>query len=281
MIQQAPSSFHKQVAKALDANNAKAVYIIGRREASLKNAASQCPNGKVIPLVGDVTSKSSLSSLADRIKAEHGYIDVLFANSGVGGPASPVSTHGDAKPSLDDWLKASWSIDMADFTRTFEVNVTGAYYTCLAFVSLLDEGNKRNIGESARRQKSQIVITSSIAGFNRSFANNPAYPASKAAVVNLVKTLATHLNRFHIRVNSIAPGLYPSEMTAGHGAVKEGMQPDVEGALDGSVCPLERMGSEEDMAAMALWMMGRGGSYLAGSVVLSDGGRLGQLPATY
>ena len=70
-------------------------------------------------------------------------------------------------------------------------------------------------------------------------------------------------------------------MTAGSSNFKKGMDPSEEGALAPEVCQLERAGSEEDMAATALYMMGFGGAYLSGSVLLTDGGRLGQLPATY
>jgi len=70
-------------------------------------------------------------------------------------------------------------------------------------------------------------------------------------------------------------------MTAANPVFKDGMDPSEEGALAPDVCPLERAGSEQDMAATALFMMGHGGAYLSGSVLLTDGGRLGQLPATY
>ena len=189
------------MAKALDANGAKAVYILGRREGSLKSAAAQCPNGTVIPIVGDVTSKSSLASIASRVKQEHGFVNVVFANSGVGGCGITDKLPQDRKPSLKEYVDALWEVPMEDFTQTMHVNVTGAFYTALAFMELLDEGNRKgNV-----RQQSQVIVTSSVAGFNRSLSHNPSYPASKAAVVNIVKTLATRLGPYHIRVNTIAP----------------------------------------------------------------------------
>jgi len=99
--------------------------------------------------------------------------------------------------------------------------------------------------------------------------------------MSLVKTLATKLGPEGVRVNALAPGLYVSEMTAGNDQVKEGMQPDEEGALPKHITPEGRMGGEEDMAATALYMIGSGGAYLSGSVLLTDGGRLGLLPGTY
>jgi len=231
-----------------------------------------------------VTSKDSLQSIADRITTEQGHIDVLFANSGIGGPGvpfkKPASASGDVKPTLQEWRDALWSVPMEDFTQTLHVNCTGVMYTVLAFLPLLIKGNERR-NPSERRQRSQILVTSSIAAWNRTIPHNPSYPASKAAVLNLVKTLSTKLAPEGIRVNCLAPGLYTSEMTAGHSAVKEGMEPDEDGALPADVAPEQRMGGLEDMAATALYMMGAGGAYLSGSVLMTDGGRAGQMPSSY
>ena len=68
-------------ARALDANGAK-VYIVGRREETLKKAAATGVNGNIIPIQGDVTDKSSLLTIADRIRKEQGYVNFLFANAG-------------------------------------------------------------------------------------------------------------------------------------------------------------------------------------------------------
>jgi NAD(P)-dependent dehydrogenase (short-subunit alcohol dehydrogenase family) len=104
-----------------------------------------------------------------------------------------------------------WGPPIEDFTSALNVNVSGVFYTYLAFFELLDEGNKRGNVE----QKSSIIVTSSIAGFSRVLAAGFAYSASKAGVTHLVKILATYFSDYKIRVNAIAPGLFPSERTAG------------------------------------------------------------------
>jgi len=192
----------------------------------------------------------------------------------------PASADKGSKPTLQEWRDALWQVPMEDFTQTLHVNCTGVLYTVLALLPLLVKGNELR-KPSERRQRSQILVTSSIAAFNRTIAHNPSYPASKAAVLNLVKTLSTKLAPEGIRVNCLAPGLYTSEMTAGHSSVMEGRAPDEDGALPSDVVPEERMGGLEDMAATALYMMGSGGAYLSGSVLMTDGGRLGQMPASY
>ncbi|KAE8453272.1 hypothetical protein EG329_011339 [Mollisiaceae sp. DMI_Dod_QoI] len=266
------------VAKALDANGAKAVYIVGRREETLKKAASQAINGSIIPLTGDVTSKSSLASISERVQKEQGFINVLFANSGIiGVEMSKTSLPKDRKPTLKEFKDAMWEPSIEDFTQSYHVNVSGVFYTSLAFLELLDEGNKRGNVE----QKSNIIVTSSIAGFSRAVAAGVSYSASKAGTNHLVKLLATYFGDYKIRVNGIAPGMFPSEMTAGQSAFQGDKDPTKEGGLSKSVCPLERSGSEEDIAGTALFMMSRGGAYLSGNIIVPDGGRLGILPATY
>jgi len=180
------------------------------------------------------------------------------------------------------WRDTLWSVPMDDFTQTLHVNCTAVMYTVLAFLPLLLAGNElRDKDPITRRQRSQIIVTASVASFSRTIAHNPAYPSSKAAVMSLIKTLATKLGPEGVRVNALAPGLYVSEMTAGNNQVREGKRGDEEGALPKEVTPEGRMGGEEDMAATALYMMGSGGAYLSGSVLLTDGGRLGLLPGTY
>lgn len=171
-------------AKALDANGAKAVYIVGRREASLQEAASQAVNGKIIPITGDVSDKESLAKVAEQVRKEQGYVNVLFANAGIIGPkVADLLPKTDKKPTLKQIQEAMLKPPMEDFTQAAHVNNTAVFYTAMAFLDLLDEGNKKgNVP-----QRSQILVTSSIAGFSRSVAAGFSYSTSKAAVTHLVK----------------------------------------------------------------------------------------------
>jgi len=275
-------------ARALDANGAKAVYIVGRREQALQDAAKTGINGSIKSIPGDVSDKASLSKIADQIRQEQGYINLLFANAGVSGPKDrqAISAKG-AKPTIKEFQEAMWQPDMEDYTKALHINCTSVFYTTLAFLDLLDAGNKkRNVP-----QDSQVIVTSSIAGFSRYLASSFAYSTSKAAVNHLVKMLSTSFaqNGFHIRCNSIAPGLYPSEMTqdstsqldrfggvAGH----EGAFADAH-VMPADLCPAERTGSEQDISGLIIFMASQAGAFLNGEVMVTDGGRLAQLPATY
>lgn len=265
------------IAKALDANGAKAVYIIGRRKETLEKAAKQAVNGTIIPLQGDVTSKESLTSIAEHIQKEQGFINVLFANSGIlGVKTTDLGLPTDRKPTLKEFKDAYWAPSIEDWTSAMHINVSGVFYTSLAFLELLDEGNKKGNVE----QKSSIIVTSSLAGFCRQISAGLSYSVSKAATTHLVKILATTLTPYKIRVNAIAPGIFPSEMSEGSPLFGDG-DPRKEGGLKAEFAPLERSGSEEDMAGVALFMTSKGGAYLCGNVIVPDGGRLGQMPSTY
>ena len=267
-------------ARALDANGAKAVYIIGRREQTLKDAAKEGTNGTIKPIVGDVSDKESLSKVVKQIEEEQGYVNFLFVNAGIGGPKHRSALP--EKPTLKQFQDTVFGPEMEDFTNTLHVNTTAAFYTSVAFLELLDAGNKkRNVP-----QDSQILITSSVAGFSRYLASSFAYSASKAAINHVAKMLSTFLAQggFHIRCNIVAPGLYPSELTDGHMDRLSALESEAfAGAkkMEPKESPAERTGSPADFEGLILFLASRAGAYINGETLLTDGGRISQLPATY
>lgn len=253
------------MARALALNGAHKVYIVGRRKDVLENAAKTVTTENIIPLVADVTSQTALDSVISTITNEVGYINLLVANSGMLGPQAaqrmtPTST-------IEDFQKA-WGHDSSEFTKTFELNTVAVWNTIVSFLHLLDAGNK----EANVQQTSQVIATSSIGGFNRNVPGGYAYGQSKAATTHMMKQLATNLAPFGIRANVLAPGLFPSELAAG--IIGEGKFPR-------TVIPVERVGTEEDMAGSILFLASRGGAYCDGTVIVVDGGRLSLMPATY
>lgn len=254
------------MAKALATNGAHKVYIVGRRKEVLEAAAKESPHGNIVPLVGDVTSKDSLQSIASHIEKEIGYVNVLIANSGIGGPqlSSPVTS----QTSLKEYQSLMWDMPSEDYTQTFAVNVASVHYTLVAFLHLLHAGNEICKFE----QKSQFIVTSSIGGFNRNVPGGYAYGQSKAAATHLVKQMATNMAPYGIRANAIAPGLYPSELSAP--IIGDGVFPKHK-------IPAERVGTEEDMAGCILYLTSRAGAYLNGNVIVTDGGRLSVMSGTY
>ncbi|KFA54813.1 hypothetical protein S40293_00703 [Stachybotrys chartarum IBT 40293] len=257
------------LAKALALNGASKVYIAGRRLEVLQAAAASIgPN--VIPVQCDVTSKTSLQEVVTFVENDAGYLNVLACNSGITGPqVKPITP----ETTLEQWSSDNFALDFDAYVNTFAVNTAAVWFTCMAFVNLLDKGNKKgNV-----QQTSQVIITSSIASFNKKAPGGWAYGQSKAGATMAAKQLAVALPQWNIRANCIAPGLFPSDMTVPlldlHGGAG--------GVLPGDQVPLRRFGDEKDMGGTMLYLASRAGAYCNGTVVLVDGGRLGNFPATY
>lgn len=113
--------------------------------------------------------------------------------------------------------------------------------------------------------KGSLIIISSVAGF-KSTMGNPAYAASKAGAVNLVRTLGEAWAREGIRVNGIAPGLVPTKLTA------VTTQNDARREASLRAIPLGRMGEPQDLAGPALFLASPLASYIIGQTLIVDGG---------
>ena len=235
--------------EAFATNGAAKVYITGRRKEKLDEAAKMSPN--IIPIVGDVTSKESLCQVAAQIKHETGYINLLCANSGYMPPPIGLKS---TEVSVQEYAKKVLEQKTEDWERTFSTNSVSVAFSTFAFLELLDAGNKKG---NAPGRKSQVLVTSSIAGYLRVPANFGAYPASKSAATHLVKHLSGTLAPYAIRVNAIAPGLFPSELAAGlisqGGRLKE--DPTEEGAYEKSFIPAERLGKTDDIVGTMIYMV--------------------------
>jgi NAD(P)-dependent dehydrogenase (short-subunit alcohol dehydrogenase family) len=202
------------MAKALMANGAKKVYILGRRQDVLDAAAKETAG--LVPIQTDITSKDSLQAAVDKIAADEGYLNLLVANSGIVGTTRIWGT-GNSVRSIKEMRQELFADnDFEDFTNAFRVNVAGSFFTLAAFLELLDEGNKRAAaGEGAFGGQaapgvpfvqSQVIVTSSISAYVRGPTTPPSYGGSKAAILEMAKQASTQLAPHGIRVNIIAPG---------------------------------------------------------------------------
>ncbi|CAG7917893.1 unnamed protein product [Penicillium olsonii] len=259
------------ITRALAVNGAKRVFILGRRKEVLEDAARDIGLDTVIPVQCDITNQQDLKTAVTFIENEVGYIDLLVANSGIAGPAGSVGPNA----SISQVQETLYNIPMEEFTNTFHVNSTGVFYTTIAFLSLLDAGNKDTTYQNAR---SQVITTSSIGGFNRKITAGFGYTASKAATTMMMKVLATYLVPYRIRANIICPGLFPTDLTA---SLIDGKKPTEEGAFPLEQIPAERAGLPEDIAGPLLYLASRAGAYCNGNCVITDGGKLSVTPATY
>jgi NAD(P)-dependent dehydrogenase (short-subunit alcohol dehydrogenase family) len=260
-------------------NAAHKVYVVGRRKEKLDETAQLKPE-TIIPLVGDVTSKESLIQVAEQVQKDAGFLNLLCVNSGTMSPAVGVNS---SEVSLQGYQRKALEQKEQDWAQTFATNTSAIFFTTMAFLHLLDAGNKQS-KDSAPGRTSQVLVTSSNASFLRNPASLNVYPTSKAAATHLVKHLSGVLVPYSIRVNAIAPGLFPSDLASGliqAGGGNKELDPSEEGAFEKSFIPAQRLGSQSDMAGTVLYMSSRAGSYMNGSVHLLDGGRLGISPSTY
>lgn len=191
--------------------------------------------GNLIPLPCDVTNRQSLLSVVEIIKARHGYIDLLVNNAGIAKnlyshplptpPPSPLGSPlcGNAPTSssaIRNFQAALWNAGSPDdFAKVFETNVTSVYYTTVAFLDLLHQGNLRQQVHDIFPQdrppyhSSQVLSVSS----SGSFRIDPkilsmSYTLSKVACTHLGRVMANMLVPWGIRSNVIAPGVWPSGM---------------------------------------------------------------------
>lgn len=214
----------------------------------------------------DITDKKSLESCVESIQKQHPKgINLLVNNAGVALEShtkgqSPENM-GDAK-AVHEWL---WSGQPDEWQGTFNINITGQYFTAVAFLPLLHAGTANNPGHSA----SIINITSVSGVVKGSSSGQFAYACSKAASIHLTRLLATTFKDLKVRVNSIAPGLFPSEMTENKPADEAGKSKLEQGQRG---WPAGRAGDEADIAGTVIWLAGTAGLFVNGHTVYLDGG---------
>ncbi|KAJ5554114.1 hypothetical protein N7513_004073 [Penicillium frequentans] len=260
--------------RALAANGAHKVYILGRRLEVLEKAAEEFP-AVIIPHQADVTSKEDLQAAVDRVKSEVGYINLVIANSGSIGP--PVRFNPAASlTGLRQSLFTDFS--MEDMNDALHLNVTAAFFTMTAFLELLDAGTQNALKGDVPSIQSQVIFTTSISAFSRHWTSSPPYLTSKVAIMQVAKHASTQLARFGIRVNAIAPGIYPSELAS---VLISSRKPEEEAFNDDRFIPARRFGEHEDMAGAILFLTSRAGSYSNGLILTTDGGRLSVMTGTY
>ena len=181
------------MAKVLAFNGANRVYITGKRREILEEAAQQSPSGNIIPLPADVGSKEDIEALAGHIRKDVGHLNLLVANAGTWGPGlgQPLGT------TLQEVQAEAMKTTMDEWDKCFRVNVHGCYYSIMAVLDLLNQGNKRKNYYNGE-VKSQVIVTGSVGGYSRIVGGRNANCASKAAVTHLAKCLSTGFQYFAI-----------------------------------------------------------------------------------
>jgi NAD(P)-dependent dehydrogenase (short-subunit alcohol dehydrogenase family) len=224
------------------------VIVTGRDETRLERAAqhldASAGEGKrLLTVRADVGDLSNLDRLSAAISERHGRLDGVFANAGIG-----VFQH-------------AADVTEADFDRSVDVNFKGVFFTVQKMLPLLEAAG----GGS-------VVLNASWT-LHRGLATLPVYAATKAAVHNLARTLASDLAPSGIRVNSISPGYIVTEMFL------EFTPDPVEHEAIRQLVPLKRLGQGEDIAEAAAFLLSARSSYVTAQDIAVDGGLVNASPA--
>jgi NAD(P)-dependent dehydrogenase (short-subunit alcohol dehydrogenase family) len=224
-------------AKRFAAEGAK-VFITGRRQAELDRAV-QAIGPAATGIQADVSKTSDLNRIYERVKADAGRIDVLFANAG-GGSMLPLG-----------------SITEEQFDDTFGRNVKGVLFTVQKALPLLVDGGS-------------IILTGSTASVVGTAAFS-VYGASKAAVRSFARHWSLDLKARKIRVNVLSPGPTKTPGVAGLAADDAKSQRALLDQLAAPL-PLGRVAEPEEIAAVALFLASDDSSFVTGIELFADGG---------
>ncbi|KAL0061681.1 hypothetical protein AAF712_011487 [Marasmius tenuissimus] len=257
------------ISSTLIANGAK-VYIVGLKQADMdrvanvyNEAAEKIPgSGKMVGLEADISVKSEAKRLADEI----------------GGQFVPPSL-----PSASEYVSAFFdAIKEQDFTNVFNTNAASAYWMTFAFLPLLEKW-KNSTEEATKKFVPQVIMTSSMNGWTKDSATSGrSYPYmfSKSAIGQATSSLAHELLPLGVRVNGIAPGLFPSEMSMPGASNEAGVTVVPTGTEFGLEIPtVPTGGTRRDVGALALCLVANW--FINGETVLIDGGTLLKHPSSY
>ncbi|KAF2842718.1 NAD(P)-binding protein [Patellaria atrata CBS 101060] len=255
------------ITQALAVNGAK-VYIVGRTEEKLDRVAElygKDIDGQIIPITGDVSTKEGVVNIVKEIESREKCLCILVNNAGIAAPKRlPDGKNAEeVKKTLFD------PATVEEWTDLYATNVVGPFLLTTGFLPLLQKATEHQYGYSGC-----VINITSISGLVKISQGHFSYNSSKGAQVHLNKLLAAEVAKagLKIRINSIAPGVFPSEMTT------EESGPDQKSLMPKEKkegLPSSRPGNDRDMAAAVLFAASC--QYLNGQTIPVDGGYLIQV----
>jgi NAD(P)-dependent dehydrogenase (short-subunit alcohol dehydrogenase family) len=218
------------------------IVLCSRNVENCKKAAQDLAKSGVraLAMSCDVKSSADIQSVVDKTLGEFGRLDILVNNSGAT-YRSPV----------EDYPLEGWK-------EVLDTNVTGPFLC------------SQIAGRAMIRQKSGSIINIAsvlgVVGITPDKANGIAYTTSKGAVITFTKDLAAKWAKHNIRVNALAPGWFPSDMT------KLAFERNAEGLL--TLIPMGRFGEPEELKGAVVYLASDASRYVTGIVLPVDGGLL-------
>ncbi|NDZ96915.1 SDR family oxidoreductase [Streptomyces sp. SID6673] len=224
---------------------AGARVIISSRKAQACERARDAlsDSGDVAAVAADLSTAGGVDTLSRFVADEFDRVDVLVNNAGA------------------TWGAPVDEFPQSGFDKILNLNITSVFEVTQALLPMLRA--------AASDGPARVINIGSIDGMVVSHTDNFSYGASKAAVHMLTRKLAATLAPEQITVNAIAPGPFPSKMTA---FMLD--DPDMRSRVEAGV-PLGRVGTPDDIAGTAIFLSSRAGAYLTGVVIPVDGGMSG------
>ncbi|HET6291268.1 MAG TPA: SDR family oxidoreductase [Amycolatopsis sp.] len=195
--------------------------------------------GDVQAIPADLSEYDECQRLADLVKADSQRLDILVNNAGA------------------MWREPLETFPAESWDAVLDLNLKSPFWLVQALLPAL-----RRAGTAD--DPARIINIGSIAAIHVAEAPNYSYAGSKAALHHLTRVLARELGPQHVTVNAVAPGVFPSQMMAA--------TIDAIGDTIAAKAPLRRLGRDDDMAGVAVFLASRAGSYLTGTIVPVDGG---------
>jgi len=217
------------------------VVVAGRRLSVLEKVAEEVKvlGKRSLAVQTDISRKTDVDSLAQRVMDEFGVIDILVNNAAI------LTTTPLLELSEDDWDK------------NIDINLKGYYLCC------------RAVGRGmVKRKQGSIINVASTAGFRVGIRNSTVYSIAKAGVIMLARGLARELASHNVRVNTIAPGAVRTEMIKHLWSDSESLK-QVEASI-----PLGRVAEPSDIGSVAVFLASDASRHITGSTIVVDGGLL-------
>jgi NAD(P)-dependent dehydrogenase (short-subunit alcohol dehydrogenase family) len=233
----------KMMAEGLAERGAR-IFTVSRKQKVLDELVKELKEKRGFDVRAQAADLSKDEDIA-RVAAQAGdhfggELDVLINNSGAtwGAP-------------LDEYPADGWD-------KIFDLNVRGLFLLTQKCLPLLRKAAKPEA-------PARVINIGSISGITCPPDNAWAYHPAKAAVHHLTKNLAKALASDYVTVNAIAPGFFPSRMTAF-------MIPDGDDSGIASAIPLKRVGRPSDIVGTAVYLASQAGAFTTGAIVVLDGG---------
>lgn len=206
---------------------------------------------RAIAIEMDVTNAQSVNAMAEKVKAEFGRMDALFNNAGASfGVPSAAHTYDEGA-----WL------------RTVDVNLHGVFRVSKALAPMLIENKGRIVNVASRAGKFPALF-------------NGAYSVAKAGVIMLSKVMAKELAGAGVRVNAICPGQIMTDLQRWRFGLEAQFFACTPEERQEEMCktiPLGYIGSPEEVASLAVYLVSKESSYLTGQAINVTGGQLMEL----